>query len=310
MLNVKDINLGTDSIFWLVNEQFKSAEATFSFAYTDEPFDISQIKVDEDGCTDTLIVAISPQYSDIPELEDVEICKNSSAFIQPGNGELFYFYEDMSLSNLLHKGKSWFISNINESKEYFVTNVDGLLEGASASMEVTLDPIQAIIETSADTIDLVDENQVELRNNSKNSTNSFWQLSQGIIDTREVLIETYDVPGIYDYTLIAEGNNGCIDTAYHKIHVVRITGLDDQNFEKMSFYPNPVNDFLTIDFGKNMDKEIEFELVDTSGKRIKYFTINVENASHQLSLVSLKKGIYFIRSLNAPNPVTAKIIKQ
>lgn len=310
VLNVRDMHGGTDSILWLVNGSLKGDDKTFSHVYSYEPFNISQIKVDEDGCTDTLRVTFSPEYSNIPGLVDVEICKNSDLTIRPENGEIFYFYEDISLNNLLHKGKTWELHDIQESEEYFVTGVDALLEGASASIKVTLDPAQAIIESSLDTIDLADENQVELLDNSMNSTDSYWHLFTGARDTSNVLIEVYDTPGTYDYTLIAEGNNGCTDTAFQSIRVVYITALEDANFEKMRIYPNPVNDFLTIDFGKYIKEEIEFELIDISGKRIKHFTLNGKIKSHQLSFASLKNGIYFLRSLNVPRPITAKILKQ
>lgn len=310
MLDVRDDFEGMDSNLWLVNEAFVSDDPRFSLTYSDESFDISQIKIDLDGCTDTLKITISPESSLIPSVEDIEICKNSNLSIRPGNGELFYFYEDQNLAKLLHKGTTFDLHNIQESSEYFVTGIDGLLEGASTSIKITLDPVLAIIEASFDTINLVDNNQVELLDNSLNSVKSFWQISPEQQDTSMTLIETYYAIGAYDYELIAQGTQGCIDTAFHQIRVMNITDLSVEDFEKFSIYPNPVDDLLTIDLGRHISSDIEFEVIDTSGKIIKQFTISRESINYQLSFTSLKKGVYFLRSLNLPIPITAKILKQ
>ncbi len=310
VLNIYNDQGQANSIQWLVNDTFQSSEVEFNYIYSPSPFDISQIKVDGEGCTDTLIINISPEVSNLPLLEDIEICKYSSLNIQPKNGEIFYFYDDLSLSKPLHKGKSMIIDNIKEPTEIFVTSVDGLLESNSASIKVTLNPVKSIIETSADTIDIARENQVNLINLSVNTINSYWFLPSGKIESANSVIETYDRPGEYEYALVAEGYNGCFDTAYYQIHVVSITGLVEENFDELSIYPNPATDLLTFNFGSALSRDYQFELVDISGRIVDSFVITKGKSLRQVNIAELKNGIYFIKSLNATNPIIAKILKR
>lgn len=310
VLNIFNSYGETDSILWLINGNYESDKAAFNYTYTDEAFEILQLKVDQEGCEDTLAMTIVPEYSKMPELEDVEICKNSGLTISPGNGEIFYFYNDIDLSSLMHKGKSWILDAFSEPATYFVTGADGLLESASASIQITLDPVKAVIESSADTLDLMTENQVEMHNISMNSADSYWLLATGTFDTTTVIYETYDTPGIYDYTLVAESTHGCFDTVYYKINVIQITGFADEEFKKLSFYPNPVTDMLTIDLGDKPKHVLEFELIDSSGKQLSLFEINTDKSSYQLGFESLQNGMYFIRSLNSSEPIILKILKR
>jgi len=309
VLYIYNSNGPIDNIEWQVDNQLIGVGTDVNYVYSSQPFEISQIKQDEEGCTDTLRMTISPQYSNQPILDDVIICKNSSYSIEPPSGTMFYFYDDLQLTNLLHKGHSWKIDDLSEDSEFFITNVDGLLESASASIKLLMDPVTARIGVSSDTIDFSETNQVELYNNSMDVSDSYWLLPTGTFDTTTMITAYYDQPGTYEYTLVAEGNTRCFDTAFQKIHIVHITGFTENLSSKLNVYPNPVSDFLNISI-EDVNQEIEFELVDVTGKRLQTIVVNSEKANHQLDLTSFKKGIYFIRSLKAEFPFISKILKQ
>jgi len=246
----------------------------------------------------------------MPVLKDVMVCENKGVTITPQNGSLFYFYYDSLLSLLAHKGRSWNIADISENQKVYVTGVDSLLESASVSVEVTIDPVKAFIDVSTDTINILQENSVEMTNNSLNALASYWISSTGTFDTTSIISQIYDQPGTYEYVLVAEGYTGCYDTAYQRIRVMSITGLEDQMFQDVSIFPNPVADVLMIDLGKNSNQSMEFELLDIFGHRHRKFILAQGQSSHQLNLQSLNKGLYFIRSLNDNTPISFKILKQ
>jgi hypothetical protein len=310
VLNVFNSAGQNNSIQWLVNDTLQSNQGSFDYIYDQNPFDISQVKVDQEGCTDTMKVYISPMTSDSPLLEDVEICKNANLQIYPKHGELFYFYDNMDQSNPLHKGKSLFLNNITSPVEIFVTRVDGLLESEPSSMNVSLSALKPAIEASADTIDLQSEDQITLTNLTENAIHSYWFLPSGNIESAISIIETYEEAGTYEYKLIAEGYDGCIDTAFYKINVLNITGLAEEEFKELSVYPNPTSGLLTINLEKTISRDYQFELLDISGKTVGSFKVKEGESFHQLNISALKNGIYFIKSLNASNPIIVKILKK
>lgn len=76
----------------------------------------------------------------------------------------------------------------------------------------------------------------------------------------------------------------------------------------ISVYPNPVKDFLTIDFNSEKVDNSSFQLLDVSGKLINKG--NLKNAKTQISANSLPAGMYILRITNDSKLVkTFKIIK-
>lgn len=310
VLNIYNSQGQEGSIRWLVNDNFQSDQLDFNYVYTEIPFDISQIKVGQDGCTDTLRMRVSPVITNPPLLEDIEICKYSDLQIHPINGETFYFYDDISLSNLLHKGRSLFIEDISAPMQIFVTSVVGLLESNPATINVTLNAVKSVIESSTDTIDLAIESQISFSNLSVNSLNSHWLLPSGIIEFDSIIFETYDKPGEYLYTLVSEGYDACLDTAYCTIQVISITGLAPDEFEALSIYPNPSSQIITIDFGYVISRDHQFEMLDISGKTVSSFLVKQGKSHHLFDIAGFKSGIYFIKSMSGSNPIIAKILKR
>ncbi len=76
----------------------------------------------------------------------------------------------------------------------------------------------------------------------------------------------------------------------------------------ISVYPNPVKDFLTVDFNTEKVANSSFQLFDVSGKIINQG--NLKNDKTQISASSLSVGMYILRITNAGKLVkTFKIIK-
>jgi len=191
-----------------------------------------------------------------------------------------------------------------------VTGVDHLLESAVRGVTIFVDSVKAIIETSADSIILAEKNEVKISNISINAQSSFWLLPTGTFDTTSVFTASYDQPGTYDYTLVAISQEACTDTAFHAVRVVTVTGLFGENQLKWHVYPNPVSSILNIESGESSAELLQMELLDTSGKILKLFTVGNESSRHELDMTDLKSGLYFIRSLNANHPFSYKVLKK
>lgn len=302
---------GADTgIQWLVDGKWYSNAKSFSYLYSEDPFILTQIKVDNLGCTDTLHVTVTPAASPKPLLTDFEVCKKAPVNVQPENGELFYFYEDEDLSQLIHKGKSLTIpGGITENRIFYVTSIDELIESEVSDIRVNLNPLEAIIHVERDTLNLRNGSEVELHNQSVHALSSYWHWDTGIIDTASTIMEVYEEPGFYDYRLIANGSNGCSDTTVQIITVLNITGLEDELAQQVSIYPNPVTDMLTIDLDQPASEEIFIQLTDISGKILHEVVFSKSQQHYQIDMRGMNKGIYLVRTDSPEIPAFKKIIK-
>ena len=76
--------------------------------------------------------------------------------------------------------------------------------------------------------------------------------------------------------------------------------------EIVSLYPNPVNDYLNVDF-PSQDLNSTYQLIDVLGNVI--VSQKVEGKSERIATASLAKGIYFLVVSNGTETTTHKIIK-
>ena len=76
----------------------------------------------------------------------------------------------------------------------------------------------------------------------------------------------------------------------------------------ISVYPNPVKDFLTVDFNSEKLEKARYQLFDASGKIISQG--DLKNVKSQISAGNLPTGMYLLRITNAGKVVKSfKIIK-
>jgi len=60
-------------------------------------------------------------------------------------------------------------------------------------------------------------------------------------------------------------------------------------------YPNPVQDRLVIEFMEQMPLDMEIEISDTNGKRLRSFMVDGQTTIENLNMAGLPNGMYFIR---------------
>lgn len=98
------------------------------------------------------------------------------------------------------------------------------------------------------------------------------------------------------------------NTLYYVIEYNTLLGTQDLSgsFKKLTVYPNPVTDFLTIDSQDNMK---EILIMDASGKRIK--SIQNSDLSGKIDCRGWTVGIYYLRiNYQNKNSLLYKIVKK
>jgi len=82
-------------------------------------------------------------------------------------------------------------------------------------------------------------------------------------------------------------------------------GIENRDVQLLDVYPNPVNDFVKVEIGKNVSAKIE--LRDVAGKLLK--TENILQMPCTLSLKGLPAGSYFIICESGKTVYANKILK-
>lgn len=124
----------------------------------------------------------------------------------------------------------------------------------------------------------------------------FWRLFP--LDTRVTRLITCG-PGCYAFITVTVYYD---DPADGKLVIVRDTSLSLNEFSyenKLSFYPNPTIDYLSIKNGQNIEKVLVY---DVSGKLVSKFINKFEN----LYLGDLASGIYFVKIIDKSYRSTIK----
>ena len=81
------------------------------------------------------------------------------------------------------------------------------------------------------------------------------------------------------------------------------------NFEKVSIYPNPANDFVSIYVQEYSGKiKAVINLYSITGGLIK--TLQIKNILTQLNISDLSKGVYIVKITNTNEEIVKKIIKE
>ncbi len=158
-----------------------------------------------------------------PILSADTACFNGDATISIASGTSFHFYDDLSLTNLIHTGNDFQIEDITSPKTYFITNMDSSYIGDIRRVTVSIDPVAADFQTIADTFYLDDEGvaSVSFTNNSTGGSQYTWQFGNGLGGTQENPSTLYNNPGTYTVQLTATSFQGCQAQASKNIVVVQ-----------------------------------------------------------------------------------------
>ena len=110
-----------------------------------------------------------------------------------------------------------------------------------------------------------------------------------------------------DGAIIPCGESTFGEVEDYKVNIVASSGLEENNLDGLSIFPNPTNDFITIDLTSGNAIVNEIKLVDLTGKTLLSSTII--NNSSKLDLQMLSAGVYHVIVNTNLGSVTRKIIK-
>ncbi len=248
----------------------------------------------ESNCIKNLSRTVEISTSPIAIQEDLISCGGKPVKLQPQNGDIFGFYKDPELMQLIKKGTQLTTSDYNK---IYVVNLEDGLPGIPIEVNVTLEEIE--MNVSYTSIPIGGKNQVNLSVISEDElSNHKWfvngDLSETIVNPTLFLNNE-----AYEIVLQANALSGC--TVSDTLHVDFTLPLALDTTNDLFVYPNPTSEFI---FLKIYDKIREVQILSLEGKVIS----KEKNLKDKLDISFLAQGSYMIKMIYEDRTFIEKFI--
>lgn len=166
--------------------------------------------------------------------------------------------------------------------------------------DYTLNPAEA------DFNETITDGEVSFTNTSADYDSLVWDFGDSNTSTDDSPVHTYEESGEYTVTLtVTQCDQTDVKTKTINVEVLGVAVFDEV---KLSMYPNPVKNNLTLDFGKSF-QQIECTLIDVTG-RILFQKSYTNQTRMSLDFSSFPQGVYFVKLVGERQVFTRKIVKE
>jgi len=254
----------------------------------------------EDNCISPKIpVAVRVTNTAAPAVAPFILCEGS-------------IIADLNISDPTGISHKWFINSSSTielpltdiliSGYYFVVRVENGCESARTQVQVTINsrpesPTGASPQTFTD--------YAEISNLIMDEPNVIWYITyDDAINGINPLSQDMPLVDGTTYYAVIVGANGC-PSLPTPIKTIIVLGVNDFDLSKLKYYPNPVNDLLTITYA---DVITNVEVFDLNGRMV--IKRDFDNQTVQLDFSSLSSGTYMLNIKTQENSQFVKIVKK
>jgi len=161
-------------------------------------------------------------YLDTPPLLHIEqTCFNDNADIDPPQGDIYEFYSDLELTDLLTSGTSYNTPVVTTSQTYYVVNKDEAYDGDIYRVKAQPKVVNAdfSFDSSPLLLDETGDTNVQMNDLSVDAVDWDWDFGNGFSSNVQHPLMNYPETGSYDITLDVTSDLGCFDTVTKSLEV-------------------------------------------------------------------------------------------
>lgn len=219
---------------------------------------------------------------------------------------------DISLPSPTGTSYNWYLNSTSttpllstdvlQSGIYFVSRVDNGCESLRTQTQITINsrpssPVGATPQTFT--------NYGEISSLVMTQPNVVWYATyDDAMKGNNPLAPNMPLVNNTTYYAVIIGTNGC-PSLPTPIKAIIVLGVNDFDLSKLKYYPNPVNDLLTITY---TDVIKNVEVFDLNGRLV--ITRNFDNQTVQIDFGNLSSGTYMLNIKTNENSQFVKIVKK
>ncbi|MBL6448177.1 S8 family serine peptidase [Fulvivirga sp. 29W222] len=172
-----------------------------------------------------------------PLLYTAYTCPGTPTTIDPPQGDIYEFYSDINLSNLLTTGSSYTTPIVSSTQTYYAMNKDEAYDGDLVRVIAVPKHVNTNFSISPSPL-LLDETgktTVSMTDKSKDAVAWHWDFDNGYTATVENPIMNYTKKGTYTVQLTATNDLGCIEMTSKNLEVANRSNkpnINDQHICK------------------------------------------------------------------------------
>jgi hypothetical protein len=282
---------------WSVDGQQVSTKDSLQLLVETKAYTIKLETISPSGCSESITKTFTFSKSKKPVVTNTKVCAGADYTINPTNGQIFGFYKDQSLTNLIDKGRILTIKNISSDTAIYIVGLDNGVESDITILTLSIIKDEILIVATPEKLNLIQGKNVNLKYTGSTLLNPRWYVSNELVattlaeidlfftevGTKEIRLEGTDILGCFhsksiDYNIISSKEDGAVPLDVQK-----------DNATQISITPNPFTEKVTL---KGLAAEDIIEITDLTGRMI--FQTKSMYSSTEIDLSFIATGVYSI----------------
>lgn len=270
--------------------------------------DYNVVVTDNNTCSDSASISTTVTVNPLPagtiSFSSQEICEGDTSFLTVSSAFTSYNW-------ILNGNPTGWTSNntypatLNGMYTVLIEDVLGCEDTAQNSVQIIVNDLPVVTLDPLDDVCNISPSFALSGGNPAGGIYSGTGVTSGQFDPGIAGPGTHDI--LYKYT----DSKSCVDSAGQQILVKNCTGIDENgNSGKVSFYPNPTNGIINIEFDEEWEGEIFLQLFNAEGSLV--LNQRIANVNHTpkvtIQLNELSDGIYFLHLVKGQEKWIQKVI--
>jgi hypothetical protein len=241
--------------------------------------------------------AIVNAVPDPPLTTNGNACDSGTVQLTASAGAQIFWFDSPSGGTAIGSGSNFITPSLSSIMTYYAEAQDVCSSPRiPATAIINLSPL---ISLGNDTI--INTGNTIVLDAGSGFTNYLWSTGD---TTQSISVNSTDV-----YSVQVTDANGCSGTDMIQVSVV--VGIQSELADALQFliYPNPVNDELTVAFGRT-DEKIVLSVTDMTGKTVYKQIVSAGISSAKINCSGFSKGVYYLRILSEKSNATMGFVKE